>query len=43
MRTALINDPFGYRWNQRKVNEEISHDEFKARASAIIAEGEAQE
>ena len=40
MRTALIVDPFGYRWNQRKVLEEISKEEFKARAAAMMAGGE---
>lgn len=35
VRTAVVKDPYGYRWNFRKVFEEVSPDEIKRRFSAL--------
>jgi len=36
MRTSLVADPFGYRWNVRQLLEELSHEEILKRAAAIF-------
>ena len=39
MRTAVISDPFGYRWVVRKMTEELSPDEVMKRAAEMMAGG----
>ncbi|MEM1085330.1 MAG: VOC family protein [Verrucomicrobiota bacterium] len=39
MRTAIIADPFGYRWNLRKLVEELSEEEIMRRAQAAAQGG----
>jgi len=36
MRTAIIKDPFGYRWSFRELIEEVSPEEMAKRAQAIF-------
>jgi len=36
MRTALVSDPFGYRWNVRKMTEELSNEEIMKRAAELM-------
>lgn len=36
MRTAIIKDPFGYRWSFRELVEEVSPEEMAKRARAIF-------
>jgi len=38
VRTAAVKDPYGYRWNFRKVLEELSTEEIKERFSSLVAE-----
>ncbi len=37
MRTSILADPFGYRWNLRKITEELSAEEMKRRAHEVMA------
>ena len=37
VRTAAIIDPYGYRWNFRKVTEDLSPEEIKTRFEALFA------
>ena len=37
MRTAMIKDPFGYRWSFGQIVEELSPEEGEQRAKAIYA------
>ena len=39
VRTASVIDPFGYRWNFRKVTENLSPEEIKKRFEALLAQG----
>ena len=39
MRTSILADPFGYRWNLRKITEELSSEEFMARAAKYMGGG----
>lgn len=36
-RTAIVRDPFGYRWNFRKQFEEPTPEEINARAAKLFA------
>ncbi len=36
MRTAIIKDPFGYRWSFRQLLEEVSPEEMAKRAQALF-------
>lgn len=36
MRTSILADPFGYRWNVRKITEELSSEEIMKRAAALM-------
>ena len=37
-RTAVVSDPFGYRWNLRKQVEDVSPEEVMQRAMAFMGE-----
>jgi len=37
MRTAIVKDPFGYRWSFREVFEELSLEEIMGRAEKIFS------
>jgi len=36
MRTAVLSDAFGYRWNLRKMTEELSPEEMMKRAAELM-------
>ena len=36
MRTGVVLDPYGYRWNLRHVVEEVSNEEMAKRAQALF-------
>ena len=36
MRTAILSDAFGYRWNLRKMTEELSPEEVMKRAAELM-------
>lgn len=38
VRTAVVKDPYGYRWNFRKVFEEVSADEVAKRFAKMVGE-----
>lgn len=38
MRTSILSDPFGYRWNLRKITEDLSKEEIMQRAAAFFGE-----
>lgn len=39
VRTASVIDPFGYRWNFRKITEELTPEEIKKRFEAVLSQG----
>ncbi|MDB4271656.1 hypothetical protein OAF06_00505 [Akkermansiaceae bacterium] len=39
MRTALVSDAFGYRWNLRKMTEDLSSEEIMKRAAELMGGG----
>lgn len=38
MRTAIVSDPFGYRWNVRKQIEDVSNEEIMKRAMEMMGD-----
>lgn len=38
MRSAMIKDPFGYRWNFNHKTEDVSPEEMEKRAKALMAQ-----
>ena len=39
MRTSILADAFGYRWNLRKITEELSSEEIMKRAAELMGGG----
>ena len=36
MKTAIVADPFGYRWNVRQILEDLTHEEIMQRAQQAM-------